>query len=570
MNMSGKTLTGSEIVMESLLRQGVDTVFGYPGGAVIPLYDVMFKKYVHPKKLRHILVRHEQAAAFAACGVGRVTGKAGVCIATSGPGATNLVTGIADAMMDNSPVVAITGQVFSHLIGTDAFQETDAVGVMMPIVKHSFSVDRAEDIEQALVEAFHLAETGRPGPVHVDITKDAFINTTKYFGNLQPNIPGYKPTKEGSVYQIKKALELIEKAERPIAIIGHGAMLSGANTEVMEFLEKADIPAVSTLHGISTIPTDHPNYISMLGMHGSVTANYATYHSDLIISFGSRFDDRITGKLDDFCPQAKVIHFDIDPAELSKNVHAHVPVVGDIKNILQKMNPQIPKRLSHEPWWGQIQEWQKEFPINRGQKAQDHGKKMRAAEVIQILGEETEGKAYVAPDVGQHQMFTAQYYPFKTFRGHVSSGGLGSMGAGLPLAIGVKIAHPNAEVWSLSGDGGFQMNLPEMATLQQDGINVKMGVLNNNYLGMVRQWQDLYHKKNYASTDLWNPDFVKIAEAYGIPAFRASSAEEAREAIQKAREIEGPTFIEFSIAQEENIFPMVDAGASLKDTRVGD
>lgn len=555
--------------MESLLRQGVHTVFGYPGGAVIPLYDVMFKQYVHAGKLRHILVRHEQAAAFAANAMGRVTGKAGVCIATSGPGATNLVTGIADAMMDSAPMVAITGQVFSHLIGTDAFQETDAIGIMMPVVKHSFFVDRPEDIEQALVEAFHLAETGRPGPVHVDITKDAFIKQAKYFGNAVPNLPGYRPSVVGSAFQIKKAKELIEQAKKPVAIIGHGAMIANAGEEVKAFLEKADIPAVSTLLGISTIPSDHPNLISMLGMHGSAAANFGVYHSDLIISIGSRFDDRITGRLDDFAPHAKVIHFDIDPAEIAKNVHTHLPVVGDIKNILQKLIPQLPEKMEHEKWWGQIKAWQKEFPIDRGQKSQEHGGQMQAAEVIRILGEETQGQAFVASDVGQHQMFIAQYYPFQKFRGHISSGGLGSMGAGLPLAMGAQIALPDAEVWSLSGDGGFQMNLPEMATIQQDNIPVKIAVLNNRFLGMVRQWQDMYHNKNYASTELWNPDFIQLAKAYKIPAFYADNPADARKAIKEARKIKGATFIEFRIAAEENIYPMVDAGASLKDTKVG-
>ncbi len=565
--MSGNMLSGAEIIMECLIRHGTNTVFGYPGGAVIPLYDTMFKKYVRAKKMRHILVRHEQAAAFAAGGVGRTTGKAGVCVATSGPGATNLVTGVADAMMDSAPMVAITGQVFSHLIGSDAFQETDAIGIMMPVVKHSIFVDRAEDIEQAMIEAFHIAETGRQGPVHVDITKDATINKTKYFGDLKPNLPGYKPTMMGSDFQIKKAIDLIAKAKQPIAIIGHGAMMSNAGAEVMAFLEAADIPAVSTLHGLSTIPVDHPNHISMLGMHGSVTANYSVYHSDLVISLGSRFDDRITGRLDDFCPNAKFIHFDIDPAELSKNVPTHVPVVGDIKNILEKLIPQLPKRLEHESWWGQINKWKDEFPIYQGQIEQNHGKQMRANEVIEVLSDETGGEAYVASDVGQHQMFIAQYYGFKTPRGHISSGGLGSMGAGLPLAMGAKIAHPNKEVWSLSGDGGFQMNLPELATLQQDNINVKVAVLNNQYLGMVRQWQDMYHDKNYASTEMWNPDFIKVAEAYDIPAFFATTPKTAREAIQKARKIDGPTFIEFRIAAEENVYPMVDAGTSLKDTK---
>lgn len=566
--MSEKKMTGSQIVLETILRHGVRTIFGYPGGSVIPLYDVMFRDYVAKKKLKHILVRHEQAAAFAAGGVGRVTGKAGVCIATSGPGATNLVTGIADAMMDSVPLVAITGQVLSNLIGTDAFQETDAIGVMMPVVKHSFFVDKAEDIEKALSEAFYLAESGRPGPVHVDITKDAFINSAQYTESKNFQIRGYKPTYEGSDHQIKRALELIKKAKKPLVIIGHGSMISNASEEVSEFLKKTGIPAVSTLHGISVLPDDHPNYISMLGMHGSVTANYATHDADLLLSFGSRFDDRITGRLDDFAKKAKVIHIDIDPAELSKNVLTHVPIVGDIGNVLRKMNPQL-KKPDISDWLQQIADWKVEFPLLKGQYAQDHGNTMRAFEVIKILGEETKGEAFMVADVGQNQMFLAQYYPFQKTRAHVSSGGLGTMGASLPLAMGVKIAKPKEEVWSISGDGGFQMNLQELATLQQDGINVKIAVINNQFLGMVRQWQDLYHNKNYASTKLWNPTFPRLAEAYGIPAFYAETQEEAREAIKKAREIDGPTFIEFRVAAEENVFPMVDAGASLKDTRVG-
>ena len=561
--MSGKMISGAHIVMECLLQNKIKTIFGYPGGSVIPLYDVMERDFVATGKIRHILVRHEQAAAFAAGGMGRTTGKAGVCIATSGPGATNLATGIADAMMDSAPMVAITGQVFSHLIGSDAFQETDAIGVMMPIVKHSIFVERAEDIEQALTEAFYIAENGRPGPVHVDITKDAFLGKAKFSGDIALNLPGFKPTREGSDFQIKKAIDLIEKSRKPLAIIGHGARISRAEKEILEFLEKTGIPAVSTLHGLSMIPTNHPNFLSMLGMHGSVAANYATHESDLLISFGSRFDDRITGRLDDFAPNAKIIHCDIDPAELAKNVPTAVPIVGDIKNILQKMNPKV-GTPDTEKWWKQIHEWKAEFPMNF--KKSDS--KLHAPEVIQILGEETKGNAFVVADVGQNQMFVAQYYPFAQPGRHVSSGGLGTMGASLPLSLGVKVANPDDEVWSISGDGGFQMNIQELATIAQENLNIKIAVLNNEFLGMVRQWQKLYHDKNYASTKSWNPDFVKVAEAYNIPAFFADDEISAREGIRKARAIDGPAFIEFKIEKEGNVFPMVDVGKSLKETRV--
>lgn len=567
-----RELNGSQIILETLIKHGIKEIFGYPGGSVIPFYDTLFRDFISQKKIRHILVRHEQAAAFAAAGHARITGKAAVCLATSGPGATNLVTGIADAMMDSVPMIAITGQVFSHLIGSDAFQETDAIGVMMPIVKHSYSIRNIEDLENALEEAFLLANTGRPGPVHIDITKDVFIAKHKYFGNIKPSIRGYQPSLYGNQKQINKSLDLIQNAKKPVVLIGRGAIISNAKSELEEFLKYTNFPAVSTLHGISAISSDHKNYISMLGMHGSVTANYAVYNSDLIISVGSRFDDRITGRLDDFSPNAKVIHIDIDPAELNKNVRTILPIVGDCKIIISAINELLKNNQINpeniQSWNDQIKEWQKEYPIDRGQKKQDHNNKMTAPDVLQILNNETNGEDIISADVGQHQMFVAQYYKFKKFRSSLFSGGLGSMGAGLPMAMGAKIATPEENVWSISGDGGFQMNLPEMATLKQDNINVKIVVLNNNFLGMVRQWQDFYHDKNYASTQMWNPNFKLLAESYDIPYFFADNIKDAETIIRKTKNMQETVFLEFLIAPEENVLPMVDAGASLKNTRV--
>ena len=562
--MSGQKITGAHAVLESLLAHGTTTIFGYPGGAVIPLYDVMEKDFVAKKRIKHILVRHEQAAAFAAGGVGRTTGRAGVCIATSGPGATNLATGVADAMMDSVPMVAITGQVFSHLIGTDAFQETDAIGVMMPITKHSIFVDRAADIAPAIAEAFFVAENGRPGPVHIDITKDAFLGETTFSAPPKPDLPGFSPTTAPSDFQIQKAIKLILSAKKPVVILGHGVRISRAEKEVLIFLKKTGIPAVSTLHGLSGIPVDDPHFISMLGMHGSMAANLATYHADLLISFGSRFDDRITGRLDDFAPKAKIIHCDIDPAEIGKNVPTAVPIVGDIKKILQKLNPKV-SALNISKWKTEIKKWKNQFPIHC---VQNQDEPMRAPEVIKILGEETGGKSFMVADVGQNQMFLAQHYPFQKVGRHISSGGLGTMGASLPLSVGVKIANPRDEVWSISGDGGFQMNLQELGTIAAENLDIKIAVLNNNFLGMVRQWQELYHDKNYASTEMKNPNFGQIAAAYGIPHFFADTPATARDAVKKARAIKGPTFIEFQIEKEENVFPMVDVGKSLAETRI--
>ncbi len=555
--------TGAQILLEGILHHGEKTIFGYPGGSVIPLYDTLLQ---YPE-IHHILVRHEQGAAFAANGYARMRRKAGVCLATSGPGATNLVTGVADAMIDSIPMIVLTGQVFSEFLGTDAFQETDSMGIFLPIVKHSYQVASSKEMAQTISEAFYLANSGRPGPVHIDITKDAFLEKTQFSGFPTPEITGYKPTISPNERQLQKVVDEIKKAKRPIAIIGQGSLISGAEKETLEFLEKSGIPCVQTLLALSTIPHDHPQNLGMLGMHGQVYANYAVHNADLIISLGSRFDDRITGKLASFTRLAKFIHFDIDPAEIGKNVKdILVPIVGDLKNSLEKLNPLLEK-TECIAWNTQIESWKKEFPIEKVHDINYDKAKglMRACDIIDILTEETQGNAIVVPDVGQHQMWTAQGYKSNIPNSLLFSGGLGTMGFSLPSAMGASVACPDREVWSISGDGGFQMNLQEMMTLIQEGIPIKIAIFNNNYLGMVRQWQEMF-ESGYSFVDMQNPDFVKLGEAYGIPSFKATNEKEAREYIKKCQKIEGPTLIEFHIAKEENVFPMVPQGKDLGDT----
>jgi len=556
---------GAEILLESLLAHNEQTIFGYPGGSVIPLYETL-RKY---PQINHILVRHEQGAAFAANGYARINRKAGVCLATSGPGATNLLTGVADAYMDSIPMIVLTGQVYSELIGTDAFQEVDTLGIFLPIVKHSYSITSAKDIARVINEAFHIANTGRPGPVHIDITKNAFLEIVDCNEPEEVSIPGYKPTITANIRQLEKVAKLISEATRPIAIVGQGAHISHAEKEVLEFLEKSGIPCTETLLGLSTVPHEHPQNLGMLGMHGTVPANYAVHNADLIISLGSRFDDRITGKLSEFTRLAKFIHFDIDPAEIGKNVkEVVVPVVGDLKISLQNTIPLLEK-TKFSAWTKQIETWEEKYSMKKVRKLNEDKAcgKMRACKVIEILKEETEGNAIIAPDVGQNQMWTAQEYKANIPNSLLFSGGLGAMGCSLPTAMGAKVAAPDREVWSISGDGGFQMNLQEMMTLVQEGIAVKIMVINNNFLGMVRQWQEMF-EGGYSYVDMQNPDFVKLAEAYGIPAFKATTEEETREAIKKCREIDGPTFIECVVGKEENIFPMVPQAKSLGDTQI--
>ncbi|MBI5415097.1 biosynthetic-type acetolactate synthase large subunit [Candidatus Peregrinibacteria bacterium] len=558
-------ISGADILLQSIIQEGVRLVFGYPGGSVIPLYDRLVK---YPK-LRHILVRHEQAAAFAANGVGRATGKPGVCFATSGPGATNLVTGVADAMLDSIPMIAVTGQVHSHLLGSDAFQETDSIGIFLPVVKHSYFVSDPKDLARVIKEAFYIAQNGRPGPVHIDITKDAFLKTAKYEYPKKVSLPGFPKIHSVSSSDLEKARDLIQASKKPVAIVGHGVVISRAFQELKSFLEKSDIPAVCTLHGLSALPSAHSKNLGLLGMHGNVYANYAVHNSDLVISLGSRFDDRITGRLKDFAPDAKVIHFEIDPSEIEKNVRVTVPLIGDISETLKKLNPLL-KQKKCESWWKVIDTWKDKFAIEKVHACEDRKclNTLRACDALSILAEETKGNVLFVPDVGQHQMWAAQVFPVKKENSHFYSGGLGAMGFSLPTAMGIQLAMPDEEVWSVSGDGGFQMNSQELITLIQDKIPLKMMIINNHYLGMVRQWQELFHDKTYSFVDMKTPDFVKLAEANEIPGFRANNQKETREAIKKARKIKGPVLIECNVSQEENVFPMVAAGDSLGETRI--
>ena len=551
-------LTGAQIVCESLLREGVEVAFGIPGGAVLPLYGAMPQ---YPQ-LRHILVRHEQAAAMAADGYARATGRVGVCIATSGPGATNLVTGIACAQMDSVPIVAITGQVPRAAIGKDAFQETDVTGITLPITKHNYLVMRASEIPSAIKEAFYIANTGRPGPVLVDIPKDVLLNdTAEFFYPDEVDLPGYKPTLEGHPAQIQKAARLIAEAERPVILSGHGIIISRAYEEVLELAEKAQIPVITTLLGISSFPTDHFLNVGMPGMHGMAYASMAINESDLLISLGMRFDDRVTGRVSAFAPQAKVIHVDVDPSEISKNVKATVPIVGDLKRVLRALLPQVQPAL-HTQWVQHIEQMRLEHPSHKIRETDQ----LTQQYVLQVLTEITDGRAIIVTGVGQHQMWAAQFCSFKEPNGLITSGGLGAMGFEVPAAIGAKVARPDKQVWSVAGDGGFQMTMCELATAMENNIAVKFAIMNNNYLGMVRQWQDFFYDKVYTATSYTrNPDFVKLAEAFGIPGLRVSDKVQVAGAIKWAMEESGPAVLDFMVEPEENVYPMIPAGESLAE-----
>ena len=551
-------LTGAQIVCESLLREGVEVTFGLPGGAILPLYGAMPQ---YPQ-LKHILVRHEQAAAMAADGYARATGRVGVCIATSGPGATNLVTGIASAQMDSIPIVAITGQVPRAAIGRDAFQETDVTGITLPVTKHNYLVMSAAEIPAAIKEAFYIANTGRPGPVLVDIPKDVLQNDTAEF--VYPDeidLPGYKPTLDGHPAQIQRAAKLIAEAERPIIISGHGIIISRAYEEVRELAERAQIPVVTTLLGISSFPSEHFLNVGMPGMHGMAYASMAINEADLLITLGMRFDDRVTGKLSAFAPHAKVIHVDVDPSEISKNVKATVPIVGDLKRVLRALLPQI-QPADHTQWLQYIEQIRLEHPSHRIRETEQ----LVPQHILKVLSEVTDGKAIIVTGVGQHQMWAAQHCVFNEPNSLITSGGLGAMGFEVPAALGAKVGRPDKPVWSIAGDGGFQMTLCDLATAVENNIAVKFAIMNNNYLGMVRQWQDFFYDKTYTATHYThNPDFVKLAEAYGIPAIRVNDRVQVPTSIQWAMEEPGPVVIDFMVEQEENVFPMIPAGESLAE-----
>ena len=546
--------TGAQILCESLVKEGVEVIFGFPGGAVLPLYDTLPQ---YPQ-LRHILVRHEQGAAHAADAYARVTGKAGVCLATSGPGATNLVTGIANACLDSSPVVAITGQVATPFVGKDAFQEVDITGITLPITKHNHLVLDVKELAKVVKEAFHIAQAGRPGPVLIDIPRDVFQHETEFAYPDKVDLPGYKPTLFGHPVQIKKAAEMINRAERPIIIAGRGVTVSKAFAELRELAEKVQIPVITTLLGIGCFPETHVLSFGMLGMHGMIYANKAVDSADVMVAIGMRFDDRATGVVSSFAPQARIIHIDIDPAEIGKNVRVDVPIVGDIKNVLEALNQQVVPR-DHIEWFNQLDQWRQEHPAIEIRESDA----LLPQYVIRQIYEFTQGDATIVTGVGQNQMWSAQFFFYDKPNRLVSSGGLGTMGFELPGAIGAKVGRPDETVWCIAGDGGFQMTIQELATIAQENLAIKIAIINNGYLGMVRQWQELFYRRRYVHTQLSCPDFTKIAEAYGIPALRVKDKIEVTSAIQKAMEHQGPFLIDFAVEPEENVFPIVPPGATL-------
>jgi len=553
-------LTGAQIICESLVREGVEAIFGFPGGAVLPLYDTLPQ---YPQ-LRHILVRHEQGAAHAADGYARATGKVGVCMATSGPGATNLVTGIANAYLDSSPVVAITGQVARPFIGKDAFQEVDISGITLPITKHNYLVLDVASLAGTVKEAFYLARTGRPGPILIDVPRDVFIDQAEFDYPSKVDLPGYKPTLHGHPAQIKKATKLINEAQRPLIIAGRGVIISRAYAELKQLAETAQIPVVTTLLGIGCFPESHILSFGMLGMHGMAYANMAVGSADVIIAIGMRFDDRATGKVSEFAPHASIIHIDIDPAEIGKNVPVAVPIVGDVKLVLEALNRLIIS-TEHVDWLQQLEDWQKCHPSTVIRECEG----LLPQLVIRKIYEVTQGEAIIVTGVGQNQMWAAQHYCYDKPNSLISSGGLGTMGFELPAALGAKVGCPDTTVWCIAGDGGFQMTIQELATIVQEKVAIKIAIINNGYLGMVRQWQELFYGRRYVATPLSGPDFVKIAEAYGIPGLRVRRKEEVVPAIVRAMEEPGPFLIDFMVEPEENVYPMVTPGAALTEVLEG-
>jgi acetolactate synthase-1/2/3 large subunit len=553
---TGKRLTGAQILWESLVREGVDVVFGYPGGCVLPAYDAMGEYPIH-----HVLVRHEQGAAHMADGYARASGKVGVAIATSGPGATNLTTGIANAMLDSVPTVFITGQVSSHLIGSDAFQETDVTGITLPITKHNSLVMRAADIAPALREAFAIARHGRPGPVLVDICKDAQQGVTEFVWPDAVHYPSLRERAAPERQDIERAVELIRRAERPVILAGHGVIKSGATRALIEFAERTDTPVALTLLGLGGFPASHPLSLGMMGMHGEAYVNHAIQSADLLLAFGMRFDDRVTGSLKTYAPNARKIHVEIDASEIGKNVAVDVALIGDLRPVLETLNSVVPQ-VRHDGWLRSITSGRADTKSRDILHQEDDGQ-LYAAHVIHDLWEATNGNAIVVTDVGQHQMWEAQYYAHETPRSLITSGGLGTMGFALPAAIGAKFARPDAEVWVVVGDGGFQMTQAELATIQQEGLDINIAIINNGFLGMVRQWQEFFYEKRYASTPMLSPDFVKLADAYGIDAHRVTKRRDVIPTVRRARASGAATLIDFRVVQEEAVFPMVPAGAAL-------
>ena len=547
--------TGSQIIVDVLVDEGVETLFGIPGGAVIPLFDAFYDC-----PIRVLLMRHEQATAHAADGYARATGKVGVCVATSGPGATNLTTGIATAFMDSIPMVALTGQVKTNLIGNDAFQEADTTGITRPITKHNYLVKDVADLARTLREAFYIARTGRPGPVVVDLPVDLTIasHDADAAAKAEVNLPGYKPRYDGNARQIKLAADAINASERPVLYVGGGVILSGAAEEVLELARKANIPATTTLMAMGAFPEDDPLALEMLGMHGTVYANYAVTECDLLIAVGSRFDDRVTGKVDEFAPNAKMIHIDIDPTSISKNVEVEIPVVGDAKRILIELNKLV-EPAEHKEWLAKVSDWKRSHPLTYGEGG------LKPQSIVEKICEVTNGEAIICTEVGQNQMWACQFYRYAKPRTFISSGGLGTMGFGFPAAIGAQIGCPDKIVFDIAGDGSFQMNIQELCTVVQHKLPVKVAILNNGYLGMVRQWQELFYNRRYSHTTLHdgNPDFVKVAEAYGAMGIRVEKSEDVVPALERAIAYDGPVVLDCIVDQEENVYPMVPAGEAI-------
>jgi len=552
----GTLMTGAEIFVRSLIEEQVEVVFGYPGGATIGVYDALHDI----SDIKHVLTRHEQGATHAAEGYAKATGKPGVVLVTSGPGATNTVTGIADAFMDSIPLVVFTGQVPLRLIGNDAFQEADIVGITRPITKHNYLVRHVSELTRTIKEAFYIARSGRPGPVLVDLPKDVMAQETKFEYPESVHIRSYNPVLEGHLKQIRNAAEVIDRAKRPVLYVGGGVIHSGAAAELTAFAEKLRCPVTTTLHGLGAFPETNPLAMGMLGMHGTWYSNMAVHNCDVLIAVGARFDDRVTGKVEAFAPEAMVIHIDVDPAAISKNVRVDVPIVGDVQHVLSHLIRHV-KPLDTAAWLETIETWKREHPLRY-----QTGTGIRAQQVIHTLGEITQGKAVVITDVGQHQMWAAQFFTWTLPRTHITSGGLGTMGFSLPAAMGAAFGRQDIPIISISGDGGFQMNSQELATIVEHKLPIKIFVINNGFLGMVRQWQELFWSRRYSQVELANPDFVKLAEAYGCAAFRARESSEVEEVLQRALAYnDGPVFAEFVVRREDNVYPMIPAGQTVHE-----
>ncbi|TEB14576.1 Acetolactate synthase large subunit [Pelotomaculum sp. FP] len=550
--MGGVKLSGAEILLKSLQAEGVDTIFGYPGGQALPIYDALYDS-----DIRHILTRHEQGAAHAADGYARATGRPGVCLATSGPGATNLVTGIANAYMDSVPMVAITGQVSRALLGRDSFQEADIIGITLPITKHSYLVEDPSELARVVKEAFHVATTGRPGPVLIDMPKDVSSGMFDYEASGELQLPGYSPVKDGEPGRVLEAARAIAASKRPVIYAGGGVVISGAHNELLQLAELLMAPVCTTLLGMDGFPGNHPLSLGMLGMHGTKYANFAVCECDLLIAVGARFNDRVTGKLETFAPEAKIIHIDIDPAEIGKNVRVDIPIVGDVKRVLKQLLAVLQPGLG-EAWRDRIQAWKKEYPLSYC----DNGR-LKPQSIIKEIYNLTGGAARVTTEVGQHQMWTAQYYTFTKPRSFITSGGFGTMGFGLPAAIGVQVGCPDDVVFDIAGDGSIQMNIQEMCTAVNYELPVNVAILDNGVLGMVRQWQELFYNRRYSQTELSNPDFVKLAEAYGAEGIRVTKPAEVAPALEQAIRSSKPVMIDFIVDREENVLPMVPPGGSI-------